>query len=521
MALNLFSRLTKTAGILLAVMSIVACGGGGGGSDIPSNPPPVTPPPVTPPPAGDTTAPTILSVTPSADAPIAVLSPFAITFSEAITCPALSWTGTFGEVTGTVTCISANTTGKGVWTLVPSVPLLYSKSYTLRVAGYQDLAGNTGVPYTSAFVTEKLPGIAGLKLFVANSQGGDAGETPVAIVDGTTRAVSSRVDFPRVPGFSMPYQVAVDGNTGIGYVAPKATMVLYRFKMATGEALPPFVIDPTEPGILNGIRGVATKERAVYVALGRYDWRSYYLRGALQGWDQLTGQKLFITPKHFLASETMIVTRLLASKQQKMLYAVAVHEDSVEYAFQSTVNGSSRSDFLSGMPGRVTEVDVSDPNTPRITRTWTIGSGANDIAEVGDKLYVVNSGDKTLSIIDLKTGAVTTVDWRSQYGPYENPVTITPDPERGVYYVSRYLDAVSVYSFADHKEVGRITTGTEVLGVAVAGGKLWIAARIDFFNWKLIRTLTVVNRETLQIEQVIPDVGPGPAGITFYDPSQP
>lgn len=152
MASNLLSRF-RTARVFLAislVISLVACGGGGGGGG--------------PPTQSDTTAPTLVSLnatlsdgstvnlTQSGVTPtIPSKSIFAAKYNETLACSqGQPVTGTFGDVSGTLTCAG------GLMTLVPS-SLDVGRKYTLSVKG-TDSAGNTSPETVVAFmVTNPTP----------------------------------------------------------------------------------------------------------------------------------------------------------------------------------------------------------------------------------------------------------------------------------------------------------------------------------------------------------------------------
>ncbi len=502
-------------GGLLALLT--ACGGGGDGASASAPTPTPTPTPT------DVTAPTVVSVIPTSGATIPVGQVFTLTFSEAIACPQAVTEGSFGAITGSAACISSNTAGKGVITVVPAAPLYFDTQYTLTLSGFKDLAGNVGVPYASSFTTEKLPGVSGRKIFVANDLGNTSGANgSVTLIDGVTQTITERVTFPSAPGYFGSTYLDIDAGTGTVYSASRATFVLHRFELATGKVLPSLVLDPTEqPGYIHGIYGLAHSDKAVCVTLGRpgFPNASYYWHNKMECFDRATGKRVFLSAVDFVAGSGQAPVKLLYSAKRGTFYAVAADESSL-LASQVLDGYKVRPGFGPGTSGRVTEIDAT---TYQVTRTWTIGSAPNDAAFRGDKLYVVNAGDKSLSIIDLAatdtTKAVATVTWGAAYGPYENPLGIAIDEASGVYYLSDYLTSVRKYSLTDNREIGRIVLGSETEAVTIIGGKLWVTSLLDYPADTLLNTVYVVDLGTDTVERTFPAIGDKPRSIIFYDPA--
>lgn len=142
-------RFLKVAGALLAVLAVSACGGGGGGGETPAPP-------------KDITAPTIVSaqavsgsVTYDLLTPgmlnVPINSVISVRVNERLACPTTQPTvGTFGSVTGSVTCLDT------LLTLVPSALFAYGTRYDLGVS-FSDLAGNAGAPFATWFMTASAP----------------------------------------------------------------------------------------------------------------------------------------------------------------------------------------------------------------------------------------------------------------------------------------------------------------------------------------------------------------------------
>jgi DNA-binding beta-propeller fold protein YncE len=123
--------------------------------------------------------------------------------------------------------------------------------------------------------------------------------------------------------------------------------------------------------------------------------------------------------------------------------------------------------------GRVEIYDVADPAAPR--RIAEIPVEKNPEALVlnaaGDRLYVVNADEDSLSIIDLDRRAVVhTVDLRTTtepiYGISPNALALSPDGDR-LYVAQASSNSVAVLSLPEGELLGEIPTGWYPTAVAV------------------------------------------------------
>ncbi len=121
----------------------LACGGGGGG---------------TPAPPADTTAPTVVSVTPvSGSASVAINTAVVINFSESVDSSSVT-TSSVKIANGSVVVVASIKTEGSRVTLTPSASLEYLTIYTGYVSGVKDLAGNVlSGGYTWSFTTVVRP----------------------------------------------------------------------------------------------------------------------------------------------------------------------------------------------------------------------------------------------------------------------------------------------------------------------------------------------------------------------------
>ncbi|MDH5761326.1 MAG: Ig-like domain-containing protein, partial [Gemmatimonadota bacterium] len=139
------TRLTSTPRFVRGILVTLALGGSLGAS-CGDDPGPVGPTP-------DTTPPTVIGTTPTADAAsVSVATSVSVTFSEAI--DASSWSASTVQVTGGVSGSFSVTGSTGTFT--PSPALDYGSEYSVTVGtGVRDLAGNTlRSAHTWSFGTE-------------------------------------------------------------------------------------------------------------------------------------------------------------------------------------------------------------------------------------------------------------------------------------------------------------------------------------------------------------------------------
>ena len=509
-------RLISCAALAAPFFFLAACGGGGGASD----------PPLVVPPTADTQAPTLQSVSLTSGAtnvPVA-LPPVVYTFSEDIVCKGnqVVIESEAYTVPGTVAC-----SGKTL-TFTPTTSaqaLFYGTPHTLKLSAgaVADAAGNPlAAADTRSFTTEMLAG-AGATLYVANSNGnisafGISGSA--TLIDAATKAVKERVTFAPAPGHFGADRVDVDAGTGrILFGSGGGTTVIHQTRV-TGEVLPSLVIDPANPNLHHGVRGLAHSPRARCAAFGVQgyfpDGSTNYWQGAMKCWRRDSDQVAFAAPAGFLGDRsTEIVTKFLYHEGRDMYYVVVTKQSALA-GLQSSLGGY-RQGFAAGQSGRVVEVDAK---SYALRRSWAIGSGSMDAVPLGDKLYVVNAGDKSLSVIDLAVAntalAVTMHDLRAVFlDPYENPVSITTDGTS--LYVGDYLTSVRVLTLAG-VQVGRVDLGNEPGRMTVSRGLLWVTAyRIDFRTGiGAVNAVYVIDLASRTVVQTLMGAGDTPVEIATF-----
>lgn len=168
---------------------------------VPPTTPPMTPP--TTPPSGDTTPPTVVSVSP-ADGATGVTSDakIVITFSEAMDEAATEKAYTLFDLPKNDVTVGWDSAGK-VLTLTPKLGLSYAMSdpaisYTLSLKGAKDLAGNLLPAFESSFTTLKN---LTYRLLSQPTLDGEVYGTPQANPDSPEFYVGDRSDNVSVRGF--------------------------------------------------------------------------------------------------------------------------------------------------------------------------------------------------------------------------------------------------------------------------------------------------------------------------------
>lgn len=195
---------TKKVGKLLVLGSIIAafltgCGGGGSSGSV-----------------GDTTPPTVSSVSPANNAPgVALNSTISATFNEAMTASTLGAT-TFTLNNG-ATC--AVTYSGATATCTPSANLTTGTQYTATItSGAKDAAGNAlAAPYTWTFTTATATSISGTAAAGAPVVGyvsvQDSSNKPQPVLNNIAIAADGKYSID-VTGLTPPFAIKADGTVG-------------------------------------------------------------------------------------------------------------------------------------------------------------------------------------------------------------------------------------------------------------------------------------------------------------------
>jgi DNA-binding beta-propeller fold protein YncE len=210
--------------------------------------------------------------------------------------------------------------------------------------------------------------------------------------------------------------------------------------MATG-AVSNVELNPGDHATTEEVSGVVVKDGCV--------WAAY--SGIQQAYDPDFRNRLYCIDRQTrtITGHTDVVT----STEMATMWLVAHPDPAIHrlYAFNVTISGWNagvdcalnlcQEIYLPGTPGTVTEVDSQ---TGAVLRTFVVGSqplkGVVDRAR--NRLYVINVGDESLSVVDLGTGTVGTVPL-PEFGYKRQPADVALMD--GKIWVSDYRDSVWVY----------------------------------------------------------------------------
>lgn len=437
---------------------------------------------------------------------------FKVPLTPAVACPNRPLTVSFGLGTGVLTCTTAGDTS--TVTITPDAELPSGALITATLAGFTDVTGNVVMePFTWSFTTVKATPV--VKVLTANWNGYDTGA--VSVIDPATKVVS-RVMLEKVPGYLMSVHIDVDASRKLAYIGAQGTFVLHRVSPVTGQALQPFAIDPTNPTLVHGIRGIAHDATQVCLVTGiPGNQAQYYGRNRVVCFNPVSGTPVFTSPTDFLGGQTLFPQKLLYSPVHKKFYVLMATEAGL---YVETIGGGTgRDGFAPGTLGLVVEVDAL---TYQKGRVWTVGSMPIDGEVQGSVLRVINAGSKSLSKIDLAPGntSVVTVDWKNSFTGLTNPTGIKIDTEKGVYYVPDWVDSVRVMSLATDQQVGRIIIGDVPWGMGLAAGSLWVAAPKKLIWDPIGDSVYEIDRDKREIKDTLTNVGDMPHGIGIYDTTQ-
>lgn len=356
-------------------------------------------------------------------------------------------------------------------------------------SGVPALTGYGSLPVTTCFTTRAT--VTAERLYVAKTLPEWTGEKAAAVLDGST---VMPVAFPASPGFNDLRNVAVDPLMGKAYFAGLGTYRLYSIDLETSQVLEPIAIDP-DFQYSHAVQGLMVTESEVCMAFARADVQGYPRHNQLDCRSLTTGKQGFLSQRNFLAADGMLTTtlRYLPYGAEKKAYALATARDSYFLEVYDSKTGGIREGYLSGKAGVVTEVDM----TTHQTKSWNVGSvpqGIDRDPTTGD-LYVVNSGDRTLSIIRAVSGEVQTFSLASSFVGYQRPMRIKIDQARKRFYVTDYLGAVIAFNLADRREVARAPVGLLTIDLAYTpSGRLAVTSMEGTVVLLDLNTFTEVKR---------------------------
>ena len=153
-------------------------------------------------------------------------------------------------------------------------------------------------------------------------------------------------------------------------------------------------------------------------------------------------------------------------------------------------------------------VSVIDTATYEITKTIKVGSAPRSVAisPDGATAYVANTGDDTLSIINV---ADDTVDATVKVGKGPQSVVVTPDGTK-LYIVNGKANAVAVFDVATRKVLTKVDVGKRPEEIALRPPDGTTAYVTNFGD----NTVSVIDTRTNAVTATISDkIGKGPSGI--------
>jgi YVTN family beta-propeller protein len=159
--------------------------------------------------------------------------------------------------------------------------------------------------------------------------------------------------------------------------------------------------------------------------------------------------------------------------------------------------------------GKAETLSVLDVNTAEMKNdVLNLGKWPADIKVAGDKVYVVNTGDNNVQIIDLTTlqqvGLI-------NIGENTGPERIAFGDDNKAYVSCLYTNSVKVVDTASQKVTKDVPVGVGPMGVAVAGKKAYVCnPAYDFVSNSYGKgTVSVIDLSSETVTKTV-DVGTNP-----------
>ncbi|MFZ1627263.1 MAG: Ig-like domain-containing protein [Candidatus Moraniibacteriota bacterium] len=473
---------------------------------------PTVPPP---PPPGDTTPPQVATVSP-VNGQLGVdpaIGQVVVEMSEQVQCPsavpnAVTLTGGGMQVSATLTC-GADAQSNTLFLGLGSQRLLYRTLYTVTIAGgvVKDLAGNAmAAASVSQFTTTASPMAAAARVYTANYGATPAnGRQYISSVDPSNGYAVEHVTLGLV---STQWAIASDAAAGKVYSAGIATSRgIDVIDVATG-ATSSISFDP-DPAQFEYVEALAVRPEGVYAA---YSNNMGYpgqptLRNRIFRFDRLTQVEL--NRSGALTADSMTPVGLVAHPDPltKRIYVLSATKSAMNVI---DVNCGIR-DYQPGTVGTVTELNAE---TLATLRTFSVGSVpmSGVIHQATNKLYVGNAGDRTISTVDLATGAVTTASRLATFTGCRQPGGMALDLTGARLWVSDSNDGVHAFNLA-MVETAFVSTGNKSFpyGLTFADGKLYAALWGPGYN-------SVSEIAGVSLARTV-SVGPNPVALTTFVPN--
>lgn len=501
---TLFSR-SRVAGVALAAsLLIAACGGGGSGGG------------TEPPDPVDKAPPTVGSTTPADGAKDVDdgLAQIIVKMKEDggnIKCPTknpLTVTKENGEEVkgGTPACDPAT---KTLSLTFATKALFRDETYTPTLAaGIEDMAGNKSAAYSWSFTTK---GPVDRTPSVVTANAGTTADPRYTSVVNTTTGATSHTPFGGAPLGTNA--VAVDSKAGRAYY----TATISPTGCAYSMDLETHTVDCIKVNPLGSTYGrsvaVALANQGVYFATSSE--YSPEKGNEILVFDRLSlGEKLATVA---LPDATHSPSFMIADREGNRMYVLSYDKSSAVF--------NPWPDYLPGFPGKVYEIDTTT-NTRK--RTFVVGSGPRGAAIdfVKKLLYVSNWGDRTISIINLVTGAVRTVKLPSFFVEddkyFQRPVGLALAGTKLLIANSRFskvsltdqVGGLEVLDLASETITQTIPVGDIPLYMAQVGNDVWVTTGNTAS--KRYSVVQVSLTKGAAVGSVA--VGPSPVGIDAYAP---
>lgn len=414
------------------------------------------------------------------------------TWSEPLACAGVSGEGKVGELWMKVACsgnelsFTPGRTGEERWP--------FGSTSSVSMTGVRGVSNFPSATESVSFTTRVAGAGAGPKVFVANyGANGDPGSPyygdAVSII--SQSGAIQGVKLPGLPtavGWAQMQRLAVDPTAGMVYVGG-AGLFLYRFDLETGQALAPLDLNlPEAPWHI--VQGIALQGSEVCVAMGRRDYLEYTSKGVLECWNRYTQERTYRSAANHLVPADMVVMDLVSVPERDVYYAVAY--ETTAYNLIMGEGGDLREEITSGSKGVVVEVDAK---TKAIKRTFTVGAGPRSVVydATRTRLVVANSGDRTLSLIDLASGNVVTRALPGFTG-FQRPMQAKI--VGGELWLSNYYSQLVALSLDSLQETRRVTAGYLAEYFDYVGGEFYSTRG---FHNQITATTPVTNASrTLQ-----------------------
>lgn len=424
------------------------------------------------------------------------------TFSEPINCAGIDGTGEVGSDVKVIVTISCRSASRTVTITPADNRWPFGIEARLTITGVQNLAGYPSLPVEVAFKTKP---VQVTPTYYLGDLALQDGSNAVHAVNPTTGAITKEIGFAPVPGFGPAHQMVADPLSGQLVVVPWGT---YRLYFADLEDRTVTMLDLnalanvqyiTEGVFLNGANVCTAYTRSiVYNASG---FGTLVSNNQLACWNRTTRVQTVLTAKNSLAEEVMRTLKInLVSDKVYLLNGLHTAYDNADNL------------WLPGTPG---ELRVLDPATLALELKVKVGSVPVDFAvhPSGD-VWVLNGGDKSLSVVHPNGTVETQVLGGFNENPYQRPTNIVLDSAKNHVYITDGYQNLVVYDLTTRREVRRIPLGTiysSPRGMVIRGDDLFVVLANRSSVMK-------VNRDTFAVSTFTTGLGVYPGmlyGVGF------